>query len=173
MSKYDTFKISAAFAGGIVCATAVTYFTTIYLPARIIGTAITATTAAMNASLGPFSGWLSGTVADTAAIAGAEAYGAVKSTGLVGASTSTILGSAAIGYAFGSKAVEYTLDGMEKVYNAFFSNESANAKSSSGQAKTDDEKSTNSSVSSESADAKSSSWLDQVHNNARERSRSV
>ena len=113
-SNYETFKGYAIFAGGIAGAAAVTYFTTIYLPARIIETATVATTTAMNASLPNVAYWIPGTIADTAAIAGAEAYGAAKSTGYVG--TPAVLGSFTCGYTLGSNTVEYTFKGMEKLY---------------------------------------------------------
>lgn len=117
MSKYETFKKCAIAIGGIAGAIGTIYFTTIYLPAKIISTATAATTAAMNASLGStVAGWFSGTVADTAAVAGAEAYIAAKTTGFVGVSYPAIFSSFGVGYAVGSKAVEYTFTGMEKVY---------------------------------------------------------
>lgn len=114
-TNYENFKNYAVAAGGIAGAIGATYITTIYLPARIIKTASAATTAALNTTLGSAASWIPGTVADTASVAGAEAYIAAKNTGCVGASMTCVLGSATLGYTLGSKAVDYTLTGIEKV----------------------------------------------------------
>lgn len=121
-TNYEVVKEYAIAAGGIAGGIAATYFTTIYLPARIISTTTVATTAAMNATLGStVAAWFSGTVADTATVAGAEAYVAAKSTGFVGTSASAVLGSFTMGSVAGAKAVEYTLKGVEKVYEGISS----------------------------------------------------
>jgi hypothetical protein len=116
-SNYKDFKNCARIAGGIIVGSAAIYFTTIYVPGSIIKKTAAATTAAMNVTLGStVASLIPGTISDTAAIAGAEAYFAAKSTGFVGVSYQTIFGSAGIGYTLGSKAVEYTFTGMEKAY---------------------------------------------------------
>jgi hypothetical protein len=114
-TNYETFKGYAVAVGGVIGAVCTTYITTVYLPARIISGATAATTAALNTTLGSAASWIPGTIADTAAVAGAEAYIAAKNTGYVGSSMSVVLGSATLGYTLGSKAVDCTFTGMEKV----------------------------------------------------------
>jgi hypothetical protein len=97
---------------GLAGALGATYLTTIYLPARIIRGATSAAAVAMKQTpLCVFTG----TIADTAVIAGAEAYGAAKATGWIGWSAQAVLGSASMGYAVGTKASELMIDSSAKV----------------------------------------------------------